>query len=90
MFNRTTVQCRSRKKSLSYHDGRWLPRAVTWRQDQRVSEPSGFFFKLGSIGELMRQRLIGVSINSCVLPSYIVTDQKALTGGSWPLAKVSV
>ena len=25
-----------------------------------------------------------------VLPSYMVTDQKALTGGNWSLAKVSV
>ena len=29
-------------------------------------------------------------MRSCVLPSYIVTDQNAFTGGVWSLAKVSV
>jgi hypothetical protein len=37
---------------------------------------------LASIGVLIRQRLIGFSINRCDLPSYMVTDQKAFTGGS--------
>jgi len=56
----------------------------------RVSDPSAFFFSSGCMGALMRKRLIGFATRNCVLPSYIVTDQKALTGGSWSLAKVSV
>src|SRR5439155_26130859 len=55
-----------------------------------VSDPSEFFFMFGIIGELMRYRLIGFLISSCVLPSYIVTDQKAFTGGNCPAANVSV
>jgi len=42
------------------------------------------------MGELIRYRLIGFSISNCVLPSYIVTDQKALAGGSCPAGNVSV
>ena len=34
--------------------------------------------------------MIGFLISNWVLPSYMVTDQKALTGGNWSLAKVSV
>ena len=33
-----------------------------------VSEPSSFFFMSGSMGELIRLRLIGFSIRSWVLP----------------------
>jgi len=55
-----------------------------------VSEPSWFSFRFGSIGELIRYRLIGFLISNCVLPSYIVTDQKALTGGNWFFANISV
>ena len=40
--------------------------------------------------EMTRLRLIGYSINSCDLPSYIVIDQNALTGGRSPFAKVIV
>src|SRR5438132_4246542 len=55
-----------------------------------VNEPSAFFFMPGSIGELIRYRLIGFSISNCVLPSYMVTDQNAFTGGDCPAGKVSV
>ena len=55
-----------------------------------MSDPSGFVFISGSIGELIRYRLIGFLIKNWLLPSYIVTDQNALTGGSSPLAKVNV
>src|SRR5882757_5480182 len=55
-----------------------------------VNEPSGFFFMPGSIGELIRYRLIGFSISSWLLPSYMVTDQKASTGGNRPDGKVMV
>src|SRR5947199_10001655 len=55
-----------------------------------VREPSGFFFRPGSIGELIRYRLIGFSISNWLLPSYIVTDQNASTGGNWLAAKVTV
>src|SRR5437899_11004564 len=55
-----------------------------------VNEPSAFFFMPGSIGELIRYRLIGFSISNCVLPSYIVTDQKASTGGYSPAGQVTV
>jgi len=48
-----------------------------------VSEPLSLFFRFGSMGELIRYRLIGFLMSSCVLPSYIVTDQKALSGGNW-------
>jgi hypothetical protein len=44
----------------------------------------------GSIGELIRYRLIGFSISNWLLPSYMVTDQKASTGGNCPAGKVSV
>src|SRR5438128_6313114 len=56
----------------------------------RVSEPSAFLFMPDSIGELIRYRLIGFSISNCVLPSYIVTDQNASTGGYCPAGKVTV
>ena len=46
-----------------------------------VSDPSAPVVISGSIGELIRYRLIGFSIRSCVFPSYMVTDQKAFTGG---------
>src|SRR5882757_8081437 len=49
-----------------------------------VNEPSVFVFMPGSIGELIRYRLIGFSISNCVLPSYMVTDQNAFTGGEGP------
>ena len=35
----------------------------------------------GNIGELTKYRLIEFSISNCVFPSYIVSDQKAFTGG---------
>src|SRR5258707_15137865 len=54
-----------------------------------VNEPSGFFFMPGNIGELIRYRLIGFSISNCVLPSYMVTDQNAFTGGNWSARKGS-
>jgi hypothetical protein len=53
-----------------------------------VSEPSGFVFRRGSIGELIGYRLIGFATRRCVFASYIVTDQKALAGGSWPAGNV--
>src|SRR5580704_17296830 len=56
----------------------------------RVSEPSAFFFMFGSIGELMRYRFIGFLMRSWLLPSYMVTDQKAFTGGSCPAGKVNM
>src|SRR5258707_14682544 len=49
-----------------------------------VNEPSAFDLMPGSIGELIRYRLIGFSISNCVLPSYMVTDQNAFTGGGCP------
>ena len=55
-----------------------------------VSEPSAFFLRAGSIGELIRYRLIGFSISICVLPSYMVTDQNALAGGNCPAGNVSL
>src|SRR6266852_3710305 len=55
-----------------------------------VREPSAFFFMPGSIGELIKYRLIGFSISNWLLPSYMVTDQKASTGGNCPAGKVSV
>src|SRR3954454_24462152 len=55
-----------------------------------VNEPSEFFFMPGSIGELIRYRSIGFSISNWLLPSYMVTDQKASTGGNCPAGKVSV
>jgi hypothetical protein len=45
-----------------------------------VSDPAAFVFMAGSIGELIRYRLMGFSIRSCVFPSYMVSDQKAFTG----------
>src|SRR5438094_10216084 len=55
-----------------------------------VREPSAFFFMPDSIGELIRYRLIGFSISNWLLPSYIVTDQTASTGGYCPAATVTV
>src|SRR5260370_22911527 len=55
-----------------------------------VNEPSGFFFMPGNIGELIRYRLIGFSISNCVLPSYMVTDQNAFTGGETSARDLSV
>src|SRR4029450_2930721 len=54
----------------------------------RVIDPSRFCFNSGSIGELTRYRLIGLSISSWVRPSYMVIDQNAFTGGSCPGANV--
>ena len=51
---------------------------------KRVRDPSAFVFMSGSIGELIRYLFIGFSIRNWVLPSYIVTDQNAFTGGSSP------
>jgi hypothetical protein len=54
-----------------------------------VSDPSAFVTIPGTMGRLIRKRLIGFSIRGWVLPSYIVTNQKAFTGGrpsfgKWP------
>ena len=46
-----------------------------------VNDPSASFIISGTIGELIKYRLIGFSMRSYVLPSYMVTDQNALTGG---------
>src|SRR3981189_1249741 len=56
----------------------------------RVRETSAFFFMPASNGEVHGNPLIGFSISNCVLPSYMVTDQKASTGGNCPAGKVSV
>ena len=45
---------------------------------------------LGSISELSKYRLIGLSMSCCVFGSYIVSDQNACTGGNWFAAKVNV
>src|SRR5580704_4875923 len=72
----------------SQFDSLLLPGESFWIYS--VSESSSFFFMLGSIGELIRKRLIGFLISSCDVPSYIVTDQNAFTGGRLPFVKVSV
>ena len=72
----------------SQFDSLSAPGDLFWMYN--VNEPSASVFMPESMGELIRYQSIGFSISSCVLPSYMVTDQNAFTGGSWPAGNVSV
>src|SRR5262245_9137831 len=64
-----------------------LPGDSFWKYS--VSDPSGLYLRL--LRGLTVNLLSGFGTNhqpSSI--SYIVIDQNALTGGTWPLAKVSV